>query len=99
MTEENIITIMGNVDNVLLAVGIYYSLASIEHYMDAFFTNYKASPQVLACVSGCLANTLSDGIGFLVTGSWEWALWVMLGCLTGMLVIPVLEYFNNKKVR
>ena len=91
MTEETIITIMGHVDNVLLAVGIYYSLASIEHYMDAYFTNYKASPQVLACVSGCLANTISDGVGFLVTGNFTWMTLTIVGCLIGMVIIPIMK--------
>ncbi len=94
MNDAIVIFVMGNIDNILLALGIYYSLASIEKYMESCFINYKASPQVLACISGCLANTVSDGAGFLATGSWEWALWVMFGCLTGMLIIPLMEFIK-----
>tara|TARA_R100001530_G_scaffold136263_1_gene116080 strand:+ start:707 stop:1078 length:372 start_codon:yes stop_codon:yes gene_type:complete len=97
MNDDIIILIMGNIDNVLVAVGVYYSLASIERYMESYFINYKASQQLIACVSACLANTVSDGIGFLATGSWEWALWVMIGCLSGMFIIPVMEFIKYMK--
>jgi len=96
MDSDLIIFIMGNVDNVLLIVGIYHTLANVETYLEKYFENYKASPVVLASISGGLANTFSDGVGFLVTGQMQWAIFVMLGCLSGMLmVIPFMEWLKR----
>jgi hypothetical protein len=96
MDNNLIIFIMGYVDNVLLIVGIYYTLASVETYLERYFENYKASPVVLASISGGLGNTFSDGVGFLVTGQIQWALFVMLGCLVGMLmVVPFMEWIKR----
>jgi len=97
MDSNLIIFIMGYVDNVLLIVGIYYTLASVETYLERYFENYKASPVVLASISGGLGNTFSDGVGFLVTGQVQWAIFVMLGCLVGMLmVIPFMEWIKSR---
>ena len=97
MDSNLIMSIMGYVDNVLLIVGIYYTLASVETYLERYFENYKASQVVLASISGGLGNTFSDGVGFLVTGQVQWAIFVMLGCLVGMVtVIPFMEWLKRR---
>lgn len=97
MDSNLIMSIMGYVDNFLLIVGIYYTLASVETYLERYFENYKASPVVLASISGGLGNTFSDGVGFLVTGQVQWAIFVMLGCLVGMVtVIPFMEWIKSR---
>ena len=87
---------MGYVDNVLLIVGIYYTLASVETYLERYFARAVLTPVVLASISGGLGNTFSDGVGFLVTGQLEWALYVMFGCLVGMLmIVPFMEWIKR----
>jgi hypothetical protein len=96
MDNNLIIFIMGYVDNVLLIVGIYYTLASVETYLERYFARAVLTPVVLASISGGLGNTFSDGVGFLVTGQIQWAIFVMLGCLVGMLmVIPFMEWLKK----
>lgn len=96
MDSNLIIFIMGYVDNVLLIVGIYYTLASVETYLERYFKRAVLTPVVLASISGGLGNTFSDGVGFLVTGQLEWALYVMFGCLVGMLmVVPFMEWLKR----
>jgi len=96
MDNNLVIFIMGYVDNFLLIVGIYYTLASVETWLDKYFSKSLQTPVVLASISGGLGNTFSDGVGFLVTGQVQWALFVMLGCLAGMLmVVPFMEWLKR----
>lgn len=97
MDSDLIIFIMGYVDNFLLIVGIYYTLASVETWLDKYFSKSLQTPVVLASISGGLGNTFSDGVGFLVTGQVQWAIFVMLGCLMGMVtVIPFMEWIKSR---
>ena len=34
---------------------------------------------------------VSDGIGFLVTGNFTWMALTIVGCLIGMVIIPIMQ--------
>ena len=50
---------------------------------------------MLACVSAGLGNTFSDALGFLVTGNFTWTALTIVGCLLGMIIIPIMEKIKN----
>ena len=85
--------IFGFMDNFILILGMYFSYTSVEYYLDKYFKSVKANPLVLACVSAGLGNTFSDGCGFLVTANFEYMAYTMIGCILGMIIIPVLNKF------
>lgn len=42
-------------------------------------------------LSAGLGNTFSDGVGFLVTGNFTWMALTIVGCLIGMVIIPIMQ--------
>jgi len=89
--------IFGFMDNLVLIIGMYYSYASVEFYLEKYFENIKANPLILACVSAGLGNTFSDGVGFLVTGNFAYMSLTMIGCLIGMIIIPIMQISRKKQ--
>ena len=89
--------IFGFMDNLVLIIGMYYSYASVEFYLEKYFENIKANPLILACVSAGLGNTFSDGVGFLVTGNFMYMSLTMIGCLIGMIIIPIMQTSRKKQ--
>jgi len=89
--------IFGFMDNLVLIIGMYYSYASVEFYLEKYFENIKANPLILACVSAGLGNTFSDGVGFLVTGNFAYMTLTMIGCLIGMIIIPIMQTSRKKQ--
>ena len=83
--------IFGFMDNFILILGMYFSYTSVEYYLEKYFENVHADKLVLACVSAGLGNTFSDGIGFLVTGNFTWMTLTIVGCLIGMIIIPIMQ--------
>ena len=90
--------IFGFMDNLVLIVSMYYSYLSIEFYIEKYFDDFKADRLVLACISAGFGNTFSDGIGFLVTGNFYYMTLTMIGCLVGMLIIPIMHCRRAQKV-
>ena len=94
--------IFGFMDNFILILGMYYSFLSVENWLEKTFNiAAKADPLVLACVCGGLGNTFSDAVGFLATLNIEWMLLTIIGCLLGMVIIPIMQkmrgnYENNE---
>lgn len=89
--------IFGFMDNAVLISGMYFSYTSVEFYLDKYFEDIKANPLVLACVSAGLGNTFSDGVGFLVTGNFAYMSLTMIGCLIGMIIIPIMQISRKKQ--
>jgi hypothetical protein len=89
--------IFGFMDNFLLILGMYYSYASIERWLKKYWfdTDNVKMKLALASVSAGLGNTFSDAMGFLVTGNFKWTILTIIGCLLGMLVIPLIEKFRR----
>ena len=90
--------IFGFMDNLVLIVSMYYSYLSIEFYIEKYFDDFKADRLVLACISAGFGNTFSDGVGFLVTGNFYYMTLTMIGCLVGMLIIPIMHCRRAQKV-
>lgn len=88
--------IFGLMDNLVLILGMYFSYVSLEHYIDKYFDSIRANPLILACISAGLGNTFSDGIGFLITLNFAPMAYTIIGCLIGMLIIPILHKLVNK---
>lgn len=89
--------VFGFVDNAVLVLGMMYSYTSIEFYLEKYFENIKGNPLVLACVSAGLGNTFSDAIGFLATGNLLYMSLTMIGCLIGMIIIPIMHCSRKSK--
>jgi hypothetical protein len=90
--------IFGFTDNFVLILGMYFSYTSVEFYLDKYLKSFErnASNQLmLACVSAGLGNTFSDALGFLVTGNFTWTALTIVGCLLGMIIIPIMEKIKN----
>ena len=85
-------------DNAVLVLGMMYSYTSVEFYLDKYFENIKANPLILACISAGLGNTFSDGVGFLVTGNFMYMSLTMIGCLIGMIIIPIIHCSRKKQI-
>ena len=90
--------IFGFMDNAVLVLGMMYSYTSVEFYLDKYFENIKANPLILACISAGLGNTFSDGVGFLVTGNFMYMSLTMIGCLIGMIIIPIIHCSRKKQI-
>jgi hypothetical protein len=83
--------IFGFTDNFVLILGMYFSL---DKYLKSFERN-ASNQLMLACVSAGLGNTFSDALGFLVTGNFTWTAFTIVGCLLGMIIIPIMEKIKN----
>ena len=90
--------IFGFVDNAVLVLGMCFSYTSVEFYLDKYFENIKANPLILACVSAGLGNTFSDAVGFLVSGNIAYMTLTMIGCVLGMIIIPIIHCSRAKQI-
>lgn len=91
MDIQTLIT-FGILDNLLLIVGMAYSYLSIEYYLDKI--EIDVSPMVIGMLSAGCGNTFSDTAAMVLQGHFLAGIWVGVGCLIGMLIIPL---FRNKK--
>lgn len=90
--------IFGFMDNFILILGMYYSFLSIENYLESRFSiNSKNNPLLLACICAGLGNTFSDATGFAVTLNFQMMFYTVIGCLLGMLIIPIMEKLRGNK--
>jgi hypothetical protein len=79
-------------DNFVLVLGMYYSFLSIEAYLERKFNiNSKNNALMVACICAGLGNTFSDATGFAITFNFEMMFYTVIGCLLGMLIIPIME--------
>jgi hypothetical protein len=49
----------------------------------------------LGIISAGISNTISDALGFILQFEFLLGLIVALGCLAGMLLIPIMEYIKK----
>ena len=84
---------MGVIDNGVLALSFYCVFISLDKHFEKYF-NRKLKAILCGCVSACIANTISDYLGFALQGQFQLANYVALGCIIGMAVIPICEMFN-----
>ena len=52
---------------------------------------------MVACICAGFGNTFSDATGFAVTLNFEMMFYTVIGCLLGMLIIPIMEKLRGNK--
>ena len=85
----------GFVDNAILILGVYCSFSSVEYWLERWSAGAKCNPLIAAAISGGLGNTVSVLLGWALQGKFFWASLVALGCLLGMLIIPVAQLIKS----
>ena len=85
----------GFVDNAILILGVYCSYSSVEYWLERWSAGAKCNPLVAGAISGGIGNTVSDLLGWALQGKFFWASLVALGCLLGMLIIPVAQLIKS----
>jgi hypothetical protein len=80
----------GIVDNAVMIFGAFTGY-EVEKYLPKRFQLGHLMP----IVGAGIGNTVSDFSGGAVTGSWELAFGTGIGCLVGLLAIPVFAYVRN----
>ena len=85
----------GFVDNAILILGVYCSFSSVEYWLERWSAGAKCNPLIAAAISGGIGNTVSDLLGWALQGKFFWASLVALGCLLGMLIIPVAQLIKS----
>jgi len=85
----------GFVDNAILILGVYCSFSSVEYWLERWSAGASYNSLIAAAISGGIGNTISDLLGWALQGKFFWASLVALGCLLGMLIIPVAQLIKS----
>jgi len=89
-------TIFGIVDNGVVLAGMYLGV-DIEGWV-AKKLEKESNPLLGAIIGATGFNAISDGVAALVDPAMQgMTLGVMLGCVSVMILIPVIEKFRSKK--
>lgn len=88
--------IFGLIDNGVLILAFYFTYLNLEILIERKL-NIKVSAFLIGVYSAGISNSISDALGFLLQAEFVAGVIVGLGCLIAMALIPVLEYFKNKK--
>lgn len=84
---------MGFIDNAILCLSFYVTWLAVERLLEIMF-RAKVNAVLCGVLSAGIANTLSDYLGFALQGEFVLANYVALGCIVGMLIIPVCEFIK-----
>ena len=86
----------GVLDNGIVLVGMYLGI-DLEEWISRKL-NKKSNPLLGAVIGATTMNAVSDGVAALVDPSMDGMVFsIVLGCLSIMLLIPVIEKFRRKK--
>ena len=89
-------TIFGIVDNGVVLAGMYLGV-DIEGWV-AKKLEKESNPLLGAIIGATSFNAISDGVAALVDPAMQgMTLGVMLGCVSVMILIPIIEKFRSKK--
>ena len=89
-------TLFGVVDNGVVLIGMYMGV-DIEGWV-AKRLGKKSNPLLGAVIGATGFNAISDGAAAAVDPSMHgMTLGVMLGCISVMVMIPIIERFRNKR--
>jgi len=91
-----IILNFGIIDNVFLILAFYVSYLNIEDYFNNHL-NLSLSPFLIGVISAGISNSISDMFGFLFQAQFYYAFIVFLGCIIGMITIPIMQYFKKNE--
>ena len=81
--------IFGIVDNAIMILGAMTGL-SVEKYLPPAFQK-----GIGTVVGAGLGNALSDFLGGASTASWNLAIGTALGCLIGLIFIPIFKFIST----
>ena len=81
--------IFGIVDNAIMILGAMTGL-SVEKYLPPAFQK-----GIGTVVGAGLGNALSDFLGGASTASWDLATGTALGCLIGLIFIPIFKFLGK----
>tara|TARA_R100000781_G_scaffold105325_1_gene69158 strand:+ start:204 stop:497 length:294 start_codon:yes stop_codon:yes gene_type:complete len=93
-----IILNFGIIDNVFLILAFYVSYLNIEDYFNNHL-NLSFSPFLIGVISSGIANSFSDMLGMLVQLEFYYSFIVFLGCIIGMITIPIMQYLKKNEVK
>tara|TARA_R100001224_G_scaffold113750_2_gene100465 strand:- start:1282 stop:1557 length:276 start_codon:yes stop_codon:yes gene_type:complete len=85
--------IFGIVDNAIMILGAMTGL-SVEKYLPPAFQK-----GIGTVVGAGLGNALSDFLGGASTASWDLATGTAIGCLIGLIFIPIFKYLSKLRNR
>jgi len=88
---HEIMLIMGTVDNAVLGLAFYCTYLNIEKLIEKGLISIALSKFHIGIISALTANTFSDGMGFAIQNEWMLCWYVMLGCLIGAGIVPIVE--------
>ena len=91
---EQITLNMGFIDNAILCLSFYITWLAVERLLEIVF-RAKVNAVLCGVISAGIANTLSDYLGFALQGEFVLANYVAIGCILGMLIIPVCEIIKR----
>ena len=89
-----IILLFGFIDNAVIVIFYFYSAISIDHLLNKHL-KLKVNSFILPLIVCTSANSVSDNFGFLFQGQFYYAFIVFLGCIIGMITIPIMQYFKK----
>jgi len=89
------IFIFGVIDNGVLVLAFYITYLNLEILTEKHL-QISVSAFLLGVISAGVSNTISDSLGFILQFEFLLGLMVGLGCLAGMLVIPLMELIKSK---
>ncbi|BAQ94069.1 N-acetyl-anhydromuranmyl-L-alanine amidase [uncultured phage_MedDCM-OCT-S28-C10] len=90
------IFIFGVIDNGVLVLAFYLTYLNLEVVTNKYL-KISVSAFLLGVISAGVSNTISDSLGFFLQFEFLYGLIVGLGCLAGMLIIPLMEFIQNNK--
>lgn len=86
--------IFGLIDNGILIISGFYSAFSIEKYLSKKLKNHKHNGLFAGLIGAGIGNAISDFVAGLPI-SLSFAIWVFIGCLIPLLIIPILIKFKR----
>ena len=84
----------GVIDNLVLVLAFYITYLNLETLLEKHL-KIKCSAFLLGVITAGLSNAISDGLGFLLQGQFYFAWIVFLGCIAGMLIIPLMQFYKH----
>ena len=88
------IFIFGFIDNAVLVLAFYITYLNLEILVEKHL-NIKVSAFLIGVIPAGISNTISDSLGFILQLELLLGLIVGLGCLAGMILIPVMQYIKK----
>jgi|TARA_R110000744_G_scaffold14761_1_gene41851 hypothetical protein len=87
------IFIFGFIDNAVMGLSFYFLFLNVEILINKHM-KIKASQFLIGIISAMLANSVSDAAGFVFQNEIYLGFIVGIGCLAGLVIIPIMEFIK-----